>query len=75
MDGTGTYGYGLAHLRLSLLRYVLLDKELDCHSMSILEYRLGRLHTSAEGAMWGRTRGTDRYHVAAFAEPDEGGGR
>ena len=35
-----THGYGLAHLRLSLLRYVLLDKELDRHSVFILENRL-----------------------------------
>ena len=47
MDGRGTYGYGLAHLRLNLLRDVLLDKKLDGHPVDILKDRLGRLHTSA----------------------------
>ena len=47
MDGTGTYGYGLAHLRLDLLCDVLLDEKLDGHPVDILKDRLGRLHTSA----------------------------
>ena len=46
LDSKGTYGYGLAHLRLDLLRDVLLDEKLDRHPIDILEDRLGRLHTS-----------------------------
>ena len=51
MDGTGTYGYGLAHLRLDLLCDVLLDEKLDGHPVDILKDRLGRLHTSASTVM------------------------
>lgn len=49
--GGHTYGNGFAYLSLNLFRNILLDKELGWESVRILEYRLGRLHTSGHFAV------------------------
>ena len=59
-----THGYSLAHLRLDLLWDVFLDEELDRTPVGILEYRLGRLHTSGHFAVPEKQRGIGTMFVS-----------